>query len=390
LGTGYCLALVAILGFSPALWWAKENILSDLPFLFFFYAAVCLLQWTPSGQRQCWTRSLALGVTLYLVIGTRTAGITLVPGLLLYECLRYKRISRHTGVALVVCAMALMAQNWFVGAVPGGYMEQLHSVTARTIFLNAIRYTRTLAGFWVGGISSTLSFFVIATVAALIYAGLLSEHRRGVAAVHCLLAPYMVLMILWPFGAGIRYSLPVIPWMAFLALSGLRKLTAPSCPRYPAAAPWAFLLLLAVPMIQVYRASDFGPIRQSTGLPEFNALCDELRRTTKTDDIFIYYRARALSLYAGRPASSYNQHGTPPEFWEYARTIHAKYLITTDAFNEDGRFLTQYVEAHPDKLDLTYQNPHFALYRIRAPAESAAASLYRWESPAIAHGIVKW
>jgi hypothetical protein len=372
LGAGYCLALVAILGFSPAVWWAKENILSDLPFLFFFYAAVSLLQWTPSGQKQCWTRGLALGVTLYLVIGTRTAGVTLVPGLLLYEWLRHKRISRHIGVALVVCAMALIAQNWFVGAVPGGYMEQLHSVTARTILLNAIRYTRTLAGFWVGGISGTLSFFVIGAVAGLICMGLLSEHRRGVAAVHCLLTPYMLLMILWPFGAGIRYALPVIPWMAFLALSGLRKLSARFCPCYPATAALAFLLLLAVPMIQAYRATDFGPIRQSTGLPEFNALCNEVRRTTKADDIFIYYRARALSLYAGRPASSYSQHGTQAEFREYARSIHAKYLITTNAFNEDGHFLVQYVEAHRDNLDLAYENPHFSLYRIRAPAEAAA------------------
>ena len=165
--------------------------------------------------------------------------------------------------------------------------------------------------------------------------------------------------------------------MVFLALSGLRKLGARFCPRYPAAAAWAFLLLLGIPMIQAYRTTDFGPIRQSTGLPEFNALCDEVRRTTKPDDIFIYYRARALSLYAGRAASSYNQHGTEGEFSEYARTINAKYLITTNAFNEDGRFLAQYVEAHRENLDLTYENPHFTLYRIRPPAEPATASLSR-------------
>jgi hypothetical protein len=375
LGTAYCLALVAILGFSPAFWWAKENILSDLPFLFLFYAAVCLLQWTPTGQRQCWTWSLVLGVTLYLVIGTRTAGITLVPGLLIYEWLRYRRISRFTGVALVVCAMALVAQNWFVGAVPGGYMEQLHSITAKTICLNVIRYTRTLAGFWVAGISSTLSFLVIAMVAALIGAGLLAERGRGVAAVHCLLAPYMLLMMLWPFGAGIRYALPVIPWMTFLALSGLRQLSARFWPRYPAGAACALLLLLGVPMIQFYRTTDLGPIRQNTGLPEFNALCEEVRRTTKPEDILIYFRARALSLYAGRPASSYNQHGTESEFWEYARTIHAKYLITTDAFSEDGGFLVQSSKAHSDNLDLTYQNAHFKLYRIRSLAEPATGSL---------------
>jgi hypothetical protein len=377
LGTAYCLALVAILGFSPTFWWAKENILSDLPFLFFFYAAVCLLQWTPTGQRQCWTWSLVLGITLYVVIGTRTAGITLVPGILIYQWLRYRRISGLTGVTLAVCAIALIAQNWFVGAVPGGYMEQLHSVTAKTILLNAIRYTRTLAGFWVGGTSSMLSFFIIAIVAALICAGLLSERARGVAAVHCLLAPYMLLMILWPFGAGIRYALPFIPWMAFLALRGLRQLSARFCPRYPAGAACLLLMLLSMPMIQAYRATDFGPIRQNTGLPEFNALCDEIRRTTTPEDIFVYFRARALSLYAGRPASSYNQHGREAEFGEYARTIHAKYLITTDAFNEDGRFLAQYVETHPDNLDLTYQNPHFRLYRIRSLTEPATASLSR-------------
>ncbi len=377
LGTGYCLALVAILGFSPAFWWAKENILSDLPFLFFFYAAVCLLQWTPRTQKQCWIWSLLLGLTLYLVIGTRTAGVTLVPGLLLYQWLRYRRINRYTGVALGLCAMALMAQNWFVGAVPGGYMEQLHSVTAKTILLNAVRYTRTLAGFWVGGISNTLSFFVIAIVAALTLAGLLSERRGGVAVVYCLFGPYMLLMVLWPFGAGIRYALPVIPWMAFLALSGLREVSARFWPRYSAGVAWGLLLLLGIPTIQAYRSTDFSPIRQNTGLPEFNALCDEVRRTTKPEDIFIYYRARALSLYAGRPASSYNQHGTEAEFWEYARTIHARYLITTNAFNEDGAFLARYVEAHPDTLDLIYQNQHFSLYRIRASAEPAGASLGR-------------
>ena len=374
LGTVHCLALVAILGFSPTFWWAKENILSDLPFLFFFYAAVCLLQWAPEGQKQKWMWSFLLGITLYLVIGTRTAGITLIPGVLLYQWLRYRRISRFTGMALVVCATALIAQNWFVGAVPGGYMEQLHWVTAKTILLNAIRYTKTLAGFWVSGISSPPSFFIIGVVGALMCAGMLSERSRGVAAIHCLLAPYMLLMVLWPFGAGIRYALPVVPWMTYLALSGLDRLSRRICPLYRAHAVCVFLLLLSFPAVQSYRATDFGKIPQSTGLPEFNALCDEVRRTTKPADILIYYRARALALYAGRLASSYNQHGTEEEFWDYAQKINASYLITTNAFNEDRGFLARYVEAHPERIDLTYENPHFKLYRIRSGAESVALS----------------
>lgn len=386
LGTGYSLALVAILGFSPALCSAKDSILSDLPFLFFFYAAVLLLKWTPQAQPQLWIRSALLGLTLYLAIGTRTVGITLIPGLLFHEWLRYKRINRWTGLPLLLCAMALVAQSWFLGALPGGYLEQLHSTTAGTVAFNALRYSRTLAGFWAGSVSNAFSFSVLAVIAPLTVVGLLSA-RRDLLLLECLLAPYLMLMIFWPFGAGMRYALPVVPWMAFLALSGLRRLSTRYGPRAWTLAPCGLLLLLALSFGQAYRGADFGTIRESTGLPEFNQLCETVRKTTLPSDVFIYYRARALSLYTQRPASSYNYRGTPSELWEYAQKIRASYIITTNAFNDEG-FLARFVEAHSTNLELAYQNAHFRLYRIRFTSGPASAS--RPDSAAIPPGIVKW
>lgn len=377
LGTGYSLALVAILGLSPNFWSAKDSILSDLPFLFFFYVAVILLRWKPQSQKQRWTWSVLLGLTLYLAIGTRTAGVTLVPGVLLYQWLRSRRINRFTWIALVLCATALIAQNWVVGTVPGGYLEQLHSTTPKTILLNVLRYSRALAGSWVGWVRNPFSYFLLAVIAVLTLVGFRSQRRNGVAAIECVLVPYLILMVLWPFGAGIRYALPFVPWITFLALSGLHELSCRFKLRYPAAAPCGFLLLLAIPATQAYRASDFGTIRENTGLPEFNQLCQTVRNTTGPEDVFIYYRARALSLYTGRRASTYNQHGTQAELWNYSRNIHAAYLITTNAFNEDGGFLVRYVGAHPEGLDLTYQNAHFSLYRIRGTADPTTASISR-------------
>ena len=170
------------------------------------------------------------------------------------------------------------------------------------------------------------------------------------------------------------HSLPVFvwsslsPWIVFLALSGLRGLGAKFAPSYSTAALCGLLLLISVPYVAAYRKADFGPIRQSNGSPEFNQLCQAVRDRTGSGDVLIYYRARALSLYTGRMASSYNYGGTEQELRQYARNIHATYLITTDTFDNDHGLLERYVGHSPSALELTYQNASFKLYRILYPA----------------------
>jgi len=136
--------------------------------------------------------------------------------------------------------------------------------------------------------------------------------------------------------------------------------------RYAAAAASVLFLLIAVGYVEFYRGVSFGPIRQTTGLPEFNQVCDAVRANTAPQDAILYFRARALSLYTGRPASSYNYRGRDEELWLWAEHIHAKYLVTTNAFDEDGGFLLRFVQNNAPNFELVYENPHFKLYRIRS------------------------
>jgi CMP-2-keto-3-deoxyoctulosonic acid synthetase len=122
---------------------------------------------------------------------------------------------------------------------------------------------------------------------------------------------------------------------------------------------------------------DFGSIRQSTGLPEFNQLCQAVRERTTPQDVLIYFRARALALYTSRTASAYNFQGTDDELWQYARNVHATYLITTNAFDEDRGFLARYAETHSSSLELAYQNANFKLYRIVADDAQIASTKSR-------------
>ena len=173
--------------------------------------------------------------------------------------------------------------------------------------------------------------------------------------------------------------------MVFLALTGLRNVAARAAPQYSATALCSVLMLIAVPYVDVYLHADFGPINQTTGMPEFNQLCHAVREHTAPDDVLIYFRARALALYTGRTASAYNYRGTEEELWEYARKINATHLITTDAFDEDHGFLVRCAQRNLSKLQVIYQNPHFALYRIIPSQRLIQSKPLLFNS-----GIVQW
>ena len=214
-GEKYALALVAILGFSPVFWNAKDNVLSDLPFLLFFYIVALLVRRAPRNQPG-WRRwAILLGLALYLAIGTRMAGIDLIAGLLLYDALKFHRITQVTLVALLVSAALLLLQSRLVGSNVGSYDGHLQP-TLQTVGTNLISYPCTLAGFWVASTRNAFSFIVLGIVVFLTLAGVFFQPKRGPTIVEALVAPYMAMVTLWPFSPGIRLVFPLPPGVYFL------------------------------------------------------------------------------------------------------------------------------------------------------------------------------
>lgn len=365
LGPKYALAVIAILGFSPHFWAAKDNVLSDLPFILFFYTAGILVRRAPRNGPNWWRWAILIGVVLYLAIGTRTAGVALVAGLLLYDAVKQRTLARLTVVALLTCALLVLVQSGFIGFGFNNYDGHFHA-TLHTVANHLISYPRTLAGFWVASTRNLYSFCLLGIVAILTVTGAFFRYKQGFSIVEAFLVPYFALAILWPFSPGIRIVFPFLPWIVFLAIFGFRKIAERLAPWHETAALCAFLLMVAVPYIEAYQQTDFGPIEQSTGSTEFNQLCEAVRDRTAPHDVLIYFRARALALYTGRTASAYNYAGSNDELWAYAGKIHATHLVITDAFDEDHGFLAQIAQRDSSKLQLIYGNAHFALYRIVA------------------------
>jgi hypothetical protein len=235
-----------------------------------------------------------------------------------------------------------------------------------TIARNVATYTRVAASFWVGSTRNLFAYAVLALFLSLAIRGFLVRWKRGFTFVEAALIPYLAIIALFPFPGGVRIVFPVVPWIGYLALSGLKNLAKKIALRHAPAAAWTLILLIAIPYGQFYRKQNFRPIRETTGLPEFNQLCQAVRENTGPNDPILYVRARALSLYTGRSASVPNYRGSQAELWQWAANIHAKYLLTTNAFNDDQEFLAVFVQSNAGSFDLVYENANFRLYRIRS------------------------
>jgi len=126
-------ALIAVLGFNPRFWAAKDNVLSDLPFPLFFYVVLLMVRFAPRDSSEWLGWSLLAAVALYLCIGTRAAGLTLVPGLLLCDWITRRKLTRSTAATISFASILLVLQRYLAEPGQGSYFDQFHPTLAGVI-----------------------------------------------------------------------------------------------------------------------------------------------------------------------------------------------------------------------------------------------------------------
>jgi hypothetical protein len=360
----YLFALIAVLASNPRFWSDKDNVLSDYPFLFFFYLTACLLRFVPRHTARWWAWALLVGFVLYLCVGTRAVGLTLVPGMFLYDLVKQRRVAAFTGIAVSVCGVLWLLQGYVTGGGEASYLND-QSLSLRQVIHNMGVYTEIVGAFWLGSSRNILSYVVLGIVAMLTAIGLHVRLKAGVTVLEILLLPYAIVVIAWPsLLPGLRFMFPLIPLCVFLALLGLSRLTASLFRRYSLSALSAFLVLVAVGYATTYANTNYGPIKAMDGAATFNELCRTIRDNTSSQAILIASRPRAVALYTSRGASPYQIAGDA-DLWRYMDQIHATHIVTSEIFDQDRAFLIPFAQKYRSQLSLVYENPDFHLYEVR-------------------------
>jgi hypothetical protein len=379
LPAGQAAAIVALVGLNRCFLGDANSIRSDLPFMAILYAAIYVIQkayGNPDADRPRPGCVLLAALLIVAAYGARTVGIVLLPSLLVYELVRYRRITRWAVAATLLVGAVLAAKSVLV---PGdtGYLDQ-YDVGLGVFLQNGMGYAAEFAAFWHNGYSKPIGAALFAAVTVLAVLGYVSSVRRRVTFLEIFPIFYVLAVLAFPGFAGRRYLQPIFPLYLFYAARGLQLAWLVDRPALRRAAVAAMLLAVAA----TYAASftnlqlDFA---EGISRPESVALFDYVAQQTEADDVIVFIKPRVMALLTSRRSAAYHMPDDDARLWEFFDRIGATHLVVVDSDEamalaespERIEYLRAFARRNAARLAPVFTNRDFSVYRIAEPTALA-------------------
>jgi hypothetical protein len=367
------LLALTLVAFSPVFWQYKDRILSEFPFMLFVVSAHACLNWaySPDIRRgQWWLATIVAGLFVLASCLTRSVGVVLVPTVLAYDLLRYRRPGPIGLVVLTVFALGIGVQRTLLPP-DGSYLDQV-GFNVRQFLDNQEGFAWATLRFFDNGYLSWASKQLTLALLGLMLAGYVRCCRERFTPAEIFVVLYTLAICLWPSSGGSnRFLFPLVPFGAAYACWGWDWLASRlGKVRVPAGVALAALLLVS--QISLYTSFDFGPIREGVETAEAQALFAHLRETSTPNDVAIFYRPRALALYTGTSASIHHRPDTDAEMWQYLNQIGATRLVLARSFGDSYRYLKEFADRHAREFEPDYRSDQFEVFRIRGGTMQAS------------------
>jgi len=394
----YEAGLILVLALNPYLWYASNRIQSDYPFLLFCLLTLVVLERRYAAarlqdlQQAHENRGLAivLGLLLYLCYATREAGMVLVPVVICYEVLHFRKIRPVTVLALAILLLlsslqhislgdsaadqdmqqriADFSEKYGVARVPLSHLQSIgENLSPASVARQAYRYAESMRGIWPANDSPAVQLagwvaFLLATVFAT--AGYIQAVVRGPGVLELFVAGYLAMIVIFAGFQGARYLIPVIP-LFFLYAFRLHGDLMSSHRRSMLGIAGLFLVATTVSYAAGFRLHGSMTIRGITD-SQAQLFFEYVRNDTPGDSIFVFQKPRALSLLTGRTASAWPVGDRPEIVPEYMDVIGADYYVISNIdWTGNARPVT--APPHlPKRLTLDYANEYFMVDKLDA------------------------
>jgi hypothetical protein len=368
-------AIVLIVGLNPYFWDFKDAILSDLPFMFFAFAALMVARQTHQRySRAPLPLAACLGGAMYLAYGTRVAGLALVLTVIAFDLVTLRRLRRATLVASGVFAVLAGAQQLWIPGVDA-YLQQLAfdpAGLAPLLLGNARALGAGFGSLWTAGPSTPLGLVALLAAGTLLARGYLLQLRhRGLSIVEVFPPAYLAIILAWPHGQELRFLIPVVPFAVYYGWLGLRSLPIPHRLRIRMLRRPLFGALVGAVLLAYaarYASFDYGPLRSGVAAPDTQALFAFVRDQTSPADVIVFRRARALALFTGRAAGPYAPGPRRRDAWTYLRDVGARYVVSAP---QDSAFWSSLAAQSPELIAPVYGNASYIAYQIHLPLPAA-------------------
>lgn len=373
--------LTLIIIYNPLTIGFKREILSDVPFSFFFLLGVLLFQ---SDRKNIlyfmvtgivWGMALSIrgmGATLFLA-----AGFLLVSIILNIAMKKEKKdqlffLIRKGAVVAFSALLFYLLLNAVLFPIPSTGILQFYADAmsgenfVKWLALNYDYYYHVFLNFfatmgenfqWVSTISKYL-------LVALLPFGIIVAWFRKAGYDDWLFLAYLLILFIYPYlGGGFRFLLPVMPLMmkyiftGFSSVISLAKVKS-SVP----AAVFLFIILIQytpgiIGQVKSMDYSEQGP-QEAPAVEAFQYI-----GSMPDDAVVVFLKPRALSYYSGKRAAYVARNVKPEEIRDLFRRMNAHYFLLCSQ-NEEvyDAILLKFIEAHKSDLRSIWKNESFELY----------------------------
>jgi 4-amino-4-deoxy-L-arabinose transferase-like glycosyltransferase len=364
----------------------KNMVLSDFPFLMLCAAALLAMERSADADaRPAVARrwGVAAGAAIGAAIATRTLGLVLLPALVTFEVLRFRRLRPAAGAALCVAFPLVLLQFWVAPGQMDYLAFQMPPLRVR-VFRLAQLYAAACAGLlpgigqphgeqllgsirqalgapdvpWlpprIGGAEIAAFFLMAAVVQAFV-----SRVRKRPGPVEVFTLLYLVQVILAPVITNERYLVPVLPMLWYYLVRAAAALPIPSR-RWMVGLMGAATACAAGLEIEATRAR--APVA-GIEAPDARAMFEFIRKEVPPEGIVAFAKPRALALMTERRTA-----GTPfaadPVVLAYLDRIKATHVAA--GATGDPYTLSEVAERNPAQFERVFTSGSFVVFQRRA------------------------
>lgn len=360
------LLVVALFAFNPLLVQFLDQILSDIPFMFFTILSLWLII---RDDRRGGLQNILIGASIFFMVFIRATGVLLLGCYLLVEFFKllsqrrdWMKIRKIVLDAFTVCAS--FAVLWIINSFlfPGGgssYLSQYEGMTPEMIMDFSVRYFNAFGAF-LGESPGWQFLYYILVIFFLV--GVWRRWKDDLIFI-LFFAAWLVVHIPYPYWQGPRYIFPLLPIFVYFNLQGMKYGIEKLPYGYALTgqrALYGFWALLAV--VFLFGSTSFA-INNLQHHREINGPFDPLSREvysyiegTPADSVVVFFKPRVMKLMTDRDSIM---------SMECDRVLKGDYLVLSRKVGPNQQIPPEEIGACNLPLNEVLRNNRFVVYEIQ-------------------------
>ena len=360
------LLLVSLFAFNPLLIDFLDQILSDIPFLFFSTLAMLFMM---NEKKRSTLDYVLLGASIAFAFFIRTVGILLLVSFLIVEAYKaWKNQANHQLApslfrnTFIVCITFGVFWAVYSSIFPGGsesYFDQLKEFKLE----NALRFIKDYIQLFGSFFGNSIIWKYLYYILSIFFLTGLWIRRRDDFVFVVFFFLWMLMLVTWPIWQGPRFIFPLLSIFIYFTFRGMKSVInmLPGAYHQPGQRVFfGFWILIASIFLFNSSVSAYANLRNHRSIngpfdPFSIQVYDYIKEKTSRDSVIIFFKPRAMRLMTDHDAIMST---------ECNRMSLGHYIVLSRKVGENQQIAPEEIDSCNLPVDEVLRNRRFIIYEI--------------------------